>query len=47
MSWDQALVCFGADPVLHHEKNNAPALIRRKPEVCSQHYKRDASLANE
>ena len=28
MSWDQAPVCFGADPVLHYENKNAPTDFR-------------------
>jgi hypothetical protein len=28
MSWDQAPVCFGADPVLHYENKNAPTEFR-------------------
>ena len=37
MSWDQALVCFGADPVLHYEKNYAPTPFRSLKD-CSQRF---------
>ena len=35
MSWDQAPVCFGADPVVHYEKNQALNILHPHPADCS------------
>ena len=36
MPWDQAFVCFGADPVLHNEKEIKALKVSNSLADCSQ-----------